>query len=700
MGKNRKERKDNRREENNKKTNKVLLNRLFYLALVIMAFVLYANSLSNDYSFGDDAVKFEKTKHGPHPVIKDIPGIFATPSGDQKGSFRTYRPLSRMLFAIEYQLTGYTGKVPQISHVFNLLLYLFGILLLFGLLKKLFRNYNPWFPFLVALFFLTNPLHTSVVDNLRNRDVLLAFIFGIWAMRLFIRWIEKQEIRDLYFGSLVYFFALWSHEQALNFVFVFPLVLYFFTGAKKKQIWTLFFSQAAIVLFALFVPYLWLPDQHIPLEFAENPLVEDHGFLALIGTVIVTFGWAFKMLVFPYPLRFYYGYNMIETGAAGNGWLWVSLGIIIVLLLIAIKGFRKKDLLSFIILFFFFSFIGYSNLFMPMPGIVDERFLFVPSLAIAMLITWLLFAIFRADKGELKRMIGVWILALFILLPYSGLTIIRNKDWKTEKSIFDHDLPLLKKSAYINNIFAAKRLEPIANAMKQKASPFKFILPVIKEVEEFTWKALDVDTTYIDAWVRLGYINAEFYGNQSLRRVESFEKSGKKDELQQEKLKVTEYFTKAQFYYDKALEYGPEDSASVYYLISEAAALQQLRDKQALDLLEAIKLDPDNRKYQAKLIEAYMYGGRFPHALTAIENYRRQFPDSDIPYVNLGGYYYFKGDTTRAIVNYKIAIEKGTKPEVGKLLAKYYTEHGNIDSANYFLQKAYEASRTYDPEKY
>ncbi|NOX84514.1 MAG: hypothetical protein GXO86_00885 [Chlorobi bacterium] len=701
MGKNRKERKERKKEEtDNKRTNRVLLNRLFYLGLVIMAFVLYYNSLSNDYSFGDKPVQLIKTQHGFHPVIKDIPEIFNTPYSEQKGNFRAYRPLSRTLFAIEYQFTGNSKKIPQNSHVFNLLLYLLGVLLLFGLLKRLFGKYNPWFPFLIALFFLANPLHTAVVDNLRNRDILLAFIFGITAVRLFVRWIDKNENKSFYIGSFIYFLALWSHEQAINFLPVFPLVLYFFTDAKRKQVWTLFFSQTAVALFALFLPYLWLPAQQASLEFVENPLVENGGFFTVLGTAVVAMGWALKMLVFPYPLRFYYGYNMIETGTLDNSWMWVSLVVIIVLLWIAVKGFRKKDLLSFIILFFFLSFIGYSNLFMLMPGIVDERFLFVPSLAVSMLVTWLLFTIFRVENGGLKRMIGVWILSFFILLPYCGLTITRNKDWKTEKTIFDHDLPLLEKSAYVNNMYAAKRLEPIANAMKNDASPYKFILPVIQDVEKHTWKALDVDTTYIDAWVRLGYINAEFHGNQSLRRVKSFTDSGKKEELDKEKLKVTEYFTKADFYYNKALEYGPQDSAYIYYLKSEAGALQRLYDKQALDLMEAIKLEPTNRKYQARLIEAFMYGGRFPNALAAIERYRREFPDSDIPYINLGGYYYFKGDTTRAIVNYKIAIQKGTKPEVGKLLAKYYTEHGNIDSANYFLQKAYEASKTYDPEKY
>lgn len=690
-----------RKDRNEKKTrNKTLIISLFQLGLVFLAFVFYYNSLSDKYSYGDEAIRITTSHGNPKPVIKDIPGIFASPYGLQKGSFTSYRPLSRSLFAIEYQFTNNSKKVPQISHLINLLLYILGILLLFGLLRRLFRNYSIWFPFLVAVLFLAHPIHTEVVDNLRNRDILLAFIFGIIALRQFILWIDKDKTKYLIFGSISYFLALWSNEQAVNFVAVFPLVLYFFTDARKKQVWSLFFIQATVAVVALFLPYLWLPSAGIPLEFVENPLVNSKGFLPVLGTALVVLGWYLKMLVVPFPLRFYYGYNMIDMASLNNGWMWISLGIVIILLVIAAKGFKTKNLLSFIILFFFFSIIGYSNLFVPMPGIVDERFLFFPSLAFAMLIVWLLFSIFKAENGQTKRLAGVWILILLILIPYGALTLNRNKDWANEKSIFDHDLPLLEKSAYVNNMYAAKRLIPIANAMNKKVSPYKFILPVIKEVETYTWKALDVDTTYIEAWERLGYLNAEFFGNQSLRRLKSFTDSGKKEKAEQEEVKVLEYFTKADIYYNKALEYGPEDSAYIYFLKSEAARLQQNFDRQAIDLLEASRIDPDNRKYKARLIEAYLYGGRYADALAANEQYRKKYPDSDIPYLNLGGYYYFKGDTTRALSFYRIAIKKGTKPEVGKLLARYYTEHGNVDSANYYLQKAYEAQATYKPEKY
>ena len=75
-------------------------------------------------------------------------------------------------------------------------------------------------------------------------------------------------------------------------------------------------------------------------------------------------------------------------------------------------------------------------------------------------------------------------------------------------------------------------------------------------------------------------------------------------------------------------------------------------------------------------------------------------PDADIPYINMGNYYISFGDTTSAMKYFEIAVVKGTRPEVGKLLSKLYTIRGDKQKAAYYRQKAEEAKRTYDPNKY
>ena len=258
----------------------------------------------------------------------------------------------------------------------------------------------------------------------------------------------------------------------------------------------------------------------------------------------------------------------------------------------------------------------------------------------------------------------------------------------------------LEERAVEYNNRAQQILDPIIVEMAKPVSPYKFVLRSLKEAERYTWMALDIDTTMTDAWRRLGYINSHIHGKQSLLRYESYKKKEMPEKVIEEEKNAILYFTKANLYYDKALEFGTEDSAGIYYLKSEAATIQHLYDKAAINLRKAIQIDDNNRKYQAKLIEAFLNGGRFQNALNENGRYKRRYPDSDIPYLNLAGYYYHIGDTIAAIENYETAIEKGTKPEVGKFLHHYYTQHGDPEKANYFLQKAYEAELNYDPEKY
>lgn len=247
---------------------------------------------------------------------------------------------------------------------------------------------------------------------------------------------------------------------------------------------------------------------------------------------------------------------------------------------------------------------------------------------------------------------------------------------------------------------ARKMLEPLAIEMGKEVSPYKFILPGIQKVEELTWNALDLDSTFTPAWERLGYIYSQMHGKQSMLRYNSFLKQGKKDLVAAEKESILLNFAKANLYYDKALEFGCSDSANIYYQKAAAAGLQMLQYYVAENMLKAHELEPQNRKYEVKLIEAYMKLGDFEKALKRNEIYMKKYPESDIPYLNLGGYYYFMGDTATAMGYYQQAADMGSKPEVGKILHKYYMDHGYPDRAEYYLKKAYEAHSTYDPEKY
>jgi tetratricopeptide (TPR) repeat protein len=248
--------------------------------------------------------------------------------------------------------------------------------------------------------------------------------------------------------------------------------------------------------------------------------------------------------------------------------------------------------------------------------------------------------------------------------------------------------------------YAAELIEPIKVEMAKPVSPYKFMLNSISEVEDLLWKGLDMDTTMPQAWEMLGYINAQFHGKQALMRFNSYREQGKEKQMKEAEREAVLYFAQADVYYDKALEFNHPQPDEIYFLKGEAAYTSQVYQRAAVNYNEAVQLDRSVRKYKARLIDAYLYGGMFESALRTIDEYRRAYPDSELPYRNLGGYYLFMGDTTKAMGYYVEAAERGSKPEVGKLLYKYYMEKGDEKMARYFLQKAQEAEVSYDPEKY
>lgn len=689
----------NTKIKNKKPKNEIVW---FQAALIFLTILFYFNTANNSFSFKDDLVSIQN-EDNPKTFL-DLPEVFSTPYADQNGFLITYRPLTRASYAIEYQFTADSPNNAKISHILNLLLYLIGILLLFGLLRKLFQNYNIWFAFFVALLFMAHPLHSEVVYNLRNRDFILAFVFSVIALNQFLCWINGQKIRNFIFGSFAFSLALLSHETALIMLAVFTLTYYFFTNASIKGILSLTFVEALVAFITLGAPFLYLTQPETHFFYIDNPLFRDGGIVARFAAFFSTLGWSFKMLILPYPLQFYYGYNTVSLVDLSNVWLWITAIIHVFLLIIALKGFRSKSIFSFIILLYFATTIPFANLFVIIPGMVYERLLFTAALPVSIAIVWLLFAIFRNksmfDPSHNTNITGIGLALLLVIGPYFALDFTRGKDWENEASIFNADAIKLENSAGYHNYIADKNLKPLIIEMAKPVSPYFFIRKAIKAVEDETWKTLDLDTAFAPGYERLAYIQAQIHGKQAMLRYESAMEKGDTVKIKEEEKTALTYLLQAQTYYLKALEFGSTDSANVYYMMAEAFALQYRNEEAARYLIKAIKMEPLNRKYNAKLIDAYLHAGLFNQAISQNEIYRNKFPDSDVPDRNLAGYYYFRGDTLLAIQHYEMAIDKGTKPEVGKFLHKYYSKKGDTEKANYFLQKAYEAERYYDPEKY
>ena len=174
------------------------------LILFLLPFALYGISISYGYVLDDKLVLSENNfvKAG----FAGIADIFTNEAftgflGEQQdlvvGS--RYRPLSMVLFAIEYELFGAN---PGLHHFLNILFYAFTGLLIFRLFAFFFdpRKEKTWFlglAFLTALLFIAHPVHTEVVANIKGRDEIIALLLSLGCLYYSFRYAPKREDHSL-----------------------------------------------------------------------------------------------------------------------------------------------------------------------------------------------------------------------------------------------------------------------------------------------------------------------------------------------------------------------------------------------------------------------------------------------------------------------------------------------------------------------
>jgi protein O-mannosyl-transferase len=192
----------------------------------LIAFLLYISTVTYDYTV-DDATVIANNKLTTGG-ISAIPEILSSPyrAGFWSRKEGLYRPLSVVMFAIEWEVAP---KQPWLGHLINILIYTGTCAFLFLLLFELLGKEKAITAFFMTMLFTVLPVHTEVVSNIKSRDELLCFLFGLISIYYICRWVRQKKIYYAVVSGLCFFLALLSKENAITLIPVFPLVLWFFT---------------------------------------------------------------------------------------------------------------------------------------------------------------------------------------------------------------------------------------------------------------------------------------------------------------------------------------------------------------------------------------------------------------------------------------------------------------------------------------
>lgn len=370
------------------------------LILAALSVIPYLPSLNYGYVLDDQIVITgnQFTKKGLGGIwdilrTESMTGYF----GEQKDlvAGARYRPLSIVTFAVEHAIMP--GN-PFIGHLGNILFYALTCLLLYRVLVLVFplAGGRTWWwslPFVAAVFYALHPLHTEVVANIKGRDEIMTFLGALGAMWFTLRWLSDKRSHWLVLSGFSFFLGLLSKENAITFLAVIPAILYFFTRARREDIF-----RALLPILTASVVYLIIRYQVIGYflssgkqitDLMNNPFVEMNPGQKL-ATIMYTLGLYLKLLIFPHPLTHDYYPYAIPIMNWSDWQVLLSLAAYLGLAAIFFRGFGKKTLPAFAVLFYLATLSIVSNLFFPVGTFMNERFVFISSLAWTLVLAWAL----------------------------------------------------------------------------------------------------------------------------------------------------------------------------------------------------------------------------------------------------------------------------------------------------------------------
>jgi hypothetical protein len=480
---------------------------------IVLAFAQYVQTLPYEFVLDDIIVISENSfvKKG----VSGIPELMHTESmvgyfGEQKDLIpgARYRPLSLVTFAIEYEIFG--GLNPRMNHLVNIILYAlcgFLIFMFFGKILK--SNKKLWLsvPILAGLIWLLHPVHSEAVANIKGRDEIMSLLFSLGCILLSLSIFNKDKGTIFkYIGLFICFIlGLLSKENTITLLAIIPATLYFFRPPNMKKMLTLMG-----VLLLSFILYIVIRADAIgglvPVgesqDIMNNPFL-GMGFMERMATILFVLLKYVGLSFVPYPLTHdYYPFQIPRVGW-GNIFVLLSLVIHVGMAVFAILKFRSRNIWAYIIFFYIASLSIYSNIVINVGTTMNERFLFVPTVATCLALILGLTQILK--KFNLPKIVLPIIIGLISII-YFGISFQRAQVWENALTLNRAAVKVSTNSARANSFMATALFEEaktISDRNQKKA--------LLDEATIYVNRSYNLLPTYTNVNIMKAGIAAEHY---------------------------------------------------------------------------------------------------------------------------------------------------------------------------------------------
>lgn len=615
------------------------LHRKWHVVVIAStALLLYANTLGHQYAQDDAIVIYDNmyTQEGvqgiPGHLTKDtFYGFFKTEGKDKLVSGGRYRPLTPVMFCLGYE---FFGESPLIGHLMNTLWYALLCSLIYFLILALTRDHlkeHQLFALLVTLLFVSHPIHTEAVANIKGRDEIFSLLGSVIAFILSLRYHDKGKITVLLGTGVAMFLGLMSKENAITYSAVIPLGILLMRPPNHKRLLAIMGALLIGILIFLMIRtrILGFDFGGKPLELMNNPFLKWNGqgyehfsSVEKFSSILISLGIYLKVMLIPINLCHDYYPMSIELVPI---WHWkpiLSLLTHITLLILALLARKRMALVSFGILYYFITLSIVSNVVFSIGTNLSERFLFMPSLG---LIVAAVSALWYC--GIKKSIISLGL--ILIVLAYSVRTVLRNPVWYDDYTLFTSDVGPETQSAKLLNAAGGVIVNRYFNESDQTLKSKK-----MSEAEGYLKRAITHHPTYSNAWHILG--TAQSLGGNYDEAVKTF---------------------------DKLLSLNPSHEKGMSNLIvtlrdaGKQAGQSGDLQKSIRYLTRAESLDNDDPEIKRLLGIAYGSSGNHQNAIKYFQKVLEKLPKVATSYVNLAIAYQNSGDLEAAKPLLEKAIE-------------------------------------------
>ncbi|MGB0429524.1 MAG: tetratricopeptide repeat protein [Bacteroidia bacterium] len=473
--------------------------------LVILIFISFGRGIKNDYSIDDYLVTTEANEL-VSKGIKGIPEILTSPYQYIDGQGHGYRPLAKVTYAIEYELWGFR---PKVSHLINIALYALAVILLFFLLKNIVFS-NAKAAFLVAALFALHPLHSEVVFNIKNREELLALLFGFTSFYCLWKGIEKDKFIK-WAGLALFVFAIGTLAKITIIIYggLIPFVLVYTKKVSLKKGLLILGLYVSVTFIMAYLHITIGADEARTLEYPENFLVNE-GWTTKLANAFNIFNYYGINHIWPLPLLAYYGTGAINPVNWSSPYPYLAIVVLVGMLYGIIKGYKNNSTIGLGFGVYLIGIILFLNFPLLAAGVIAERFATLSVLGFVLV----LYGVgLLAVKNPIFRNVAFFAVITFFTIA----NINRAPDWKDQITLVRADVAKAPNSIKLN-MLVAEQLH-----LNWKNYPQAQQKEIVSEAAKHYLKAIELWPESGESYSRLGILCMEI--GQVRNAIDNFAKA-------------------------------------------------------------------------------------------------------------------------------------------------------------------------------